>query len=75
MHYDLKVECWDAEHVYTHTWMAYLLFHNFHFCRCHLVAQVAFWAEVVLQAEVGFPTEMVFWVEGAFLAEVAPDLV
>ena len=44
--------CWDAENIYTHTWMAYHLFHNFRFRQCHLVAQEAFRAEEVFQAEV-----------------------
>jgi hypothetical protein len=52
MHYDCKIECRDAENVYTHAWMAYLLFRNFQVCQCHLVVLVAcceeaaFWAEV-----------------------------
>ena len=40
------------QNVYTHSWMTYLLFHNFHFRQCHLVAQVAFWAKVEFWAEV-----------------------
>jgi len=32
--------------------MAYLLFHNFHFHRCHLVAQEALGAGVAVMAEV-----------------------
>jgi hypothetical protein len=36
----------EVENAYTRTWMAYLLFHNFRFPQRHLVAQVAFWAEV-----------------------------
>jgi len=48
MHYDWKIECWDAENVYTHTCMVYLLFQNFHFSQCHLVAQMAFWVGVPL---------------------------
>jgi len=47
VYYDWKIECLEAENVYTHRWMAYLLFNNFHFRQCHLVAQVAFWAEVL----------------------------
>jgi hypothetical protein len=35
-----------VENAYTHTWMAYLLFHNFRCSQRHLVAQVAFRAEV-----------------------------
>jgi len=52
MHYDWKIECWEAENVFTHTWMAYHLFHNFEFPDCHQMAQVAFRAEVVVRAEV-----------------------
>jgi len=46
MHYDWKIECLEVENAYIHTWMAYLLFHNFRFPQRHLVAQVAFRAEV-----------------------------
>jgi hypothetical protein len=35
-----------VENVYTHTWMADLLFHNFHFPHLHLVGQLVFRAEV-----------------------------
>jgi len=35
-----------VEYAYIHTWMAYLLFHNFCFPQRHLVAPVAFRAEV-----------------------------
>jgi len=52
MHYDWKIEFWAEETVYTHTWMAYLLFHNFQFPHYHQVVQVAFWVEVEFQAEV-----------------------
>jgi hypothetical protein len=31
--------------------MAYLRFHNFHFPHCHLVVQVAFWAEMAFSVE------------------------
>jgi len=41
-----------VEKVYTHIWMAYHLFHNFHFCQCHLVSQVAFRAELAFWMEV-----------------------
>jgi len=33
--------------IFTHTWMAYLLFHNFYFRQWHLVVQVVFRAEVL----------------------------
>jgi len=52
MHYDCKIECWNAENVYTLTWMAYLLFHNFHFNQCHRMPQEAFWGEEAFQPEV-----------------------
>jgi len=51
MHYDWKIECLEAENVYTHTRMAYHHFHNICFRQCHLVVQVAFWAEVAIWAE------------------------
>jgi len=35
-----------VENAYIDTWMAYLLFYNFHIPQHHLVAQVAFRAEV-----------------------------
>jgi len=35
-----------VENAYTHTWMAYHLFHNFGFPQRHLVARVAFREEV-----------------------------
>jgi len=41
MHYDWKIECLEVENAYTHTWMAYLLFHHTPFTQGHLVAQVA----------------------------------
>jgi len=43
---------WDAEHLYTRTWMANHIFHDFRFRQCHLVAQVTFWAEVAFRADV-----------------------
>jgi hypothetical protein len=52
MHYDWKIEYWDTENVYTHTWMAYLLFDNCHVRHCHLVAQVALRVEAACWAEV-----------------------
>jgi len=52
MHYNWKIDCWDVENVYTHTWLAYLLFHNFHFHQCHLLAQVAFRTDVAFRAKV-----------------------
>jgi len=51
VHYDSKIESLEAENVYTHTWMAYLLFHNFHVHQCHPVVQVAFWVEMAFRAE------------------------
>jgi len=35
------MECWDAENVYTQTWIPYFLFPKYHFHQCHLVGQVA----------------------------------
>ena len=52
MHNDWNIECWDAKNVYTHTWMAYHLFHNLYLRQCHLVVQEAFQSEVAFQAEV-----------------------
>jgi hypothetical protein len=40
------MECLEVENAFTHTWMAYLPFHNFRFLQCYLVAEGAFWAEV-----------------------------
>jgi hypothetical protein len=40
------------ENAYTHSWMAYLLFHNFRFPQHDLVVQVAFRAVMAFQAEV-----------------------
>jgi len=52
MHYFWKIEYWEAENVYIHTWIAYLLLHNFHLCHCHQVVQTVFRTEVVFRAEV-----------------------
>jgi len=52
MHYDSKIESLEVENVNTHTWMAYLQFHNSHVRQCHLVAQVVFGAQVAFRAEV-----------------------
>jgi len=35
-----------VENAYTHSWMAYLLFHNFRYPERHLVVQVVFRADV-----------------------------
>jgi len=46
MHYGWKIEYLEVENAYTHTLMAYLLFHKFHFPQRQLGAQMAFRAEV-----------------------------
>jgi len=46
MQYDWKIEYLEVENAYTHTWMAYLLFHNCRFPQRHLGVQVAFRAEM-----------------------------
>ena len=61
MHYDFTIECCDAENAYTHTWIAYLLFHNIHFHQCHLVAQVVILAEVACRVEVAPVPMEVHW--------------
>jgi len=71
MHYHWKIECWDADNVYTHTWMAYLLFHDFHLHQCHLVVQGVFQAEVGFWSDVALQAQVAFWAEVEFRADVA----
>jgi len=52
MHYECQIECVEVESVYTDTWVAYLRFHDVHFRRYRLVAQVAFGADVAFRAVV-----------------------
>jgi len=52
MQYAWKIQYWEEENVNTHTWMAYLQFHNFPFPSGHQVAQEAFRAEVAFLVEV-----------------------
>ena len=46
MDQDGKIECWQAEYVYTDIQVAHLLFWSFESSDCHQVAQVAFQAPV-----------------------------
>jgi len=52
MYYDWKIQCLEVENVYTHTWMAYIRFHNYRIHPCQLVVQMAFRAEVAFRVEV-----------------------
>jgi hypothetical protein len=61
MHYDGKMKCWDAKNVYTHTRVAYHLFHNFHVSHWHLVAHVAFRVQAAFWAEMPPVLVEVWW--------------
>jgi len=48
MHHNWNIERWEVEFVYTHIWVAHLIFQCIDFTYCHQVAQVAFQEEVAL---------------------------
>ena len=61
------------ENAYTHTWMSYLVVHNFHFPLRYLGVQVAFRAEMAVQAEV--PPVLVEVLRFACASSVSADSV